>query len=112
MHTSAGNRRFTFHEASRAHVQDHGYFGPIFASFKDADFMRSCFEHFATLEYSETAVMQPFNTAFKDERKLHDMSSALKFMNDFIFTDHENAHRSLKMPLSLTRPICGPRSWP
>jgi hypothetical protein len=87
LHIDHDDRRFTHHEVINDNADDHSYFDPIWASLKDEQFIRACFEYFAELKYSDEFVTHAFVTKYKQEQKIDSLSLPLKFLNDFMYAD-------------------------
>jgi hypothetical protein len=91
IHIEHDDRRYTHHIINGDRADDPTYFNPLWKEVADLDFMRTCFEYFATLPYEEDFVCHALSTSYKQEQQIEGMSLPLKFLNHLMFTELEGA---------------------
>jgi len=97
IHIEHDDRRYTYHKSSSKYADNAEYFDPLWASVKDPEYLRSCFEYFAELEYDPKFVRKALSTNEKKEQTLDSLSMPLKFLNDFMFEELDELASPLKI---------------
>lgn len=84
LYIEGNDRRYTCHRANNRYANNYEYFEPIWAEVNDEQFCRSAFEFFSTREYSRRSVFRCYETQFKQEQKELNLSSGVRFIQEFI----------------------------
>lgn len=95
MRIEDNDRRYTLHKCASHKANDKEYFKAIYAELDDRDMIKSAFDFFATREYDWDTIRNGFNTEYKDEQKLQNISNSLKFIQESFRGNVEFASQDL-----------------
>jgi len=96
------DRRLTMHRGSSRMANNEAYFGPLWKDVRSREFAVMSFNYMADRKYDESNVMRAYNTNYKRDQKLNNLSNPIKFMIHCIETRWEGILRENgRVPSSL-----------
>ena len=80
-------RRFVMIKANNSKANNHEYFKPLWALMNNKDFLKASFDYYANIDLTDFVVRKIPNTKFKDNQKLVNLPTVLKFVVDIMNDD-------------------------
>jgi hypothetical protein len=93
------DRRYTCHRANNRYANNTVYFGPLWAEVRDQQFCKVAFEYFATRQTNRHNVWNCFENTFKLEQKTQNLSTGLRFIQDWISDDGHQCYPDGMVPV-------------
>lgn len=84
LYVEGDDRRYTLHRVDNKYNNNFEYFKPIWKEIGDQNFLRNAFNWFVDRKYNIENVLKPFETTYKKEQKVDNLSNGLKFLLEHV----------------------------